>query len=396
MIPKSFSASALHVAELCFSRYRAENIERSRGNMSGPGGAAANLGTSVHGALELYVKLVYLEKTAQPELKMLLDFFKLSYIETFGTNDISTERYKEGVKMLKDWFKRDDLGQSNRTVVSCEIKSNFPIKTSLGDIPFNYIWDRFDQTGPSEYRVVDYKTNIWGVNPDELKTKLQARSYALAAAIQLKDKNPERIWVEFDMLRHNGPVGVVFSREENTSTWNFIKDLAQRIIDTPDEDVKETLNAECNFCVRKVSCTAMTKNILSGGIMSITSAKEAVDVRAQMEYQKKTVTKVIEELDELILTEARESDVKEFESDTYKLTIGIGSRRTVEPDFVEKIIGPVLFRKYGGLNFSIGNIDKLLKGNEITPEQKIELAALIYKKNSEPKVKVETRIDYDK
>lgn len=387
MEPKSFSASALHVAELCLSRYRAENIERSRGI----GGTAASLGTSVHGALEMYVKLVYLEKKAEPDQKMLLDFFKMSYIDTFSSNDIDTEDYKDGVNMLKSWFKRNELGQENRTVISCEIKDNFPIQTSLGPIPFNYIWDRFDKTGVNEYTVVDYKSNRWGINPQDLKGKLQARCYALAAQIQLKEKNPDRIWVEFDMLRHEGPVGVVFSREENAATWHYIKDLAQRIIDTKNEDVRETLNPECNFCVKKQSCGAVLKNITSGGILTITSATEAVDKRVQLEYQKKVITKVIEEMDEIILTEARKTDVLAFESETNWLNVGISSQRSVEPDFVEKVIGPELFRKYGGMSFTIGNVDKLLKGNEITADQKIALADLIYKKKGQPRVTIKAK-----
>lgn len=387
MEPKTFSASALHVAELCLDRYRAENIERSRGI----GGTAASLGTSVHGALEMYVKLIYLEKKAGPDQKMLLDFFKMSYIETFGSNDTSTEDYKDGVSMLKAWFKRDELGQEGREVISCEVKTNFPIRTTLGPINFNYIWDRFDKTGPDEYTVVDYKSNRWGINPQDLKGKLQARCYALAAAIQLKEQKPKRIWVEFDMLRHEGPVGVVFTPEDNAATWRYIKELSQRIIDTPDEDVRPTLNVECNFCVKKQTCSAVTKNITSGGLMTIGSALEIVDKRAQLEYQAKVIKKVMEEMDAIILTEARETDTLEFETDLNMMTIGISSQRAVDPDFVEKVIGIDLFRKYGGMKFPVGSVDKLLKGDEITSDQKIQLAGLIYKQKGQPKVNVKPK-----
>ena len=387
MKPKSFSASALHCADLCLSRYRAENIERSRGM----GGTAANLGTSVHGALEMYVKAVYLDKNQQSDLKFLLKLFRMSYIATFSSDETDTEEYADGIKMLKAWFKRNDLGQPGREVLSCEIKTSFPLQTSLGPIKFNYIWDRFDQIGPGEYKVVDYKTNRWGINPQDLKGHLQARCYALAAAIQLKDKNPERIWVELDMLRHEGPVAVVFNREENAATWRYINSLAQRIIDTPDDEVRETLNGECNFCVKKASCKAILKNIAVGGIMSIGSATEAVDLRVLLEYQKKVATQLINELDTMILTEARETDTLVFESDTNWLNVGINSRREVESEFVEKIISPELFRKYGGRSFTIGNVDTLLKGDEITSDQKIELAALIYKKKGQPRISIKAK-----
>jgi len=391
MKPKSFSATAMHVAELCMSRYKAESIDYSKGM----GGTAASLGTSVHGALEMYVKQVYLDHTGSPDLKLLLDMFRLSYMQTFHTSEAVGPDYDDGVVMLKNWFKRDDLGDPNRQVISCEVKTNFPIQTSLGPIPFNYIWDRFDKVGDGVYRVVDYKTNRWGINPDDLRNKLQARAYALAAAIQLKDQHPERIWVEFDMLRHDGPVGIEFSREDNEATWRFMKQMAETIIAQDYDNVRETLNPECNFCVRKTSCTQLLKNITTGGVFAHSDEAARVDLRAQLEYQRKAVGMALEEVDAILLTDARELDVMQFDSPTHELRVGVSSQRAVDADFVEKVIGPVLFRKYGGFKFTIGNIEKLLKGDELTPEQKIELGALIYMKKGEPRIKVSEKSTFD-
>lgn len=385
MQPKSFSASALHVAELCLSRYRAENIERSRG----PGGTAASLGTSVHGALELYVQAKMLG--GDPDLKYLLDMFRMSYMTTFGTADTNTEDFEDGVEMLTKWHKRTDW--TGVKILSCEVKENFMVKTSIGDIPFNYIWDRHDQIGENEYKVIDYKTNRWGINPQDLKKKIQARSYGLAA--QIKYPNAERIWVEFDMLRHDGPVGIVFTREENAATWRFIKEKAEEIIRTADEDVEERLNGECLFCVRKQECTALLKNISVGGIFGVGSAVEAIDRRAQLEYQAKAVSAAIRELDEVIIAEAKKTDTLEFESDLNRMFITASLRRSVDGDMVERVIGPQLFDKYGGRSFTIGSVDKLLKGSEITDDQKRQLRGLIYSKRGEPSVKVEPKNPID-
>lgn len=385
MQPKSFSASALHVAELCPARYKAENIDRARGI----GNDAANLGTSVHGALELFMQARMRDEN--PDLKYLHDMFRLSFMQTFGTADTDREDYLEGMDMLTKWLKRQEF--DTYTVLSCEVKENFMVPTSIGDIPFNYIWDRHDQLGENEYRVVDYKTNRWGINPQDLKKKVQARAYGLAA--QIKYPDAERIWVEFDMLRHDGPVGIVFTRDENAATWRFIKEKAKEIIETPDVEVEERLNPECLFCVRKQSCEALRKNIGAGGIFSVGSAVDAVDLRASLEYQQKAVASAIRELDNFIISEAKEADVIEFESDLNMLSIGVSSRRAIDADMVEKVIGPELFGRYGGRSFTMESVDKLLKGSQLDDSQKSQLRGLIYKKNGEPSIRVSPKNPID-
>jgi len=388
MIPKSFSATAFNVAELCLARYQAEHIERGKGF----GGVAANLGTSVHGALEEYVKAVHIPgASGNGSEKLLLDFFKLSYMDTFHTTDFETVDYLEGVEMLKKWFKRTDF--TKFTVISCEVKENFPIKTSIGEIPFNYIWDRHDQLDENVYRVVDYKTNRWGLNPQDLKKKIQARAYGLAA--QIKYPQAQRIWVQFDMLRHDGPVGIVFTRDDNVATWQFMKEKAEQIIATPDDDVPETLNPECLFCVRQASCTSLTKNISVGGIMSLGSVEQLVDKRAQLEFQKSAIASAIGKLDEVILGKAKAQDVLEFESDYNRLKVGVSSTRAIDAEMAEMVLPPQLARRYMDRKITIGNVDKLLKGNELTEEQKKQLVSLIYQKKGEPRVKIEPKNPID-
>ena len=389
MIPTSLSASSLNVAELCLARWKAENFHRSKGM----GGSAASLGTSCHGGLELFMNQARPElggDRAHWRLPLLLDLYKLSYMETFGTVDASGDVYDDGVQMLERWFARTD--PDSFKVISTERKDNFPVPTSAGEIPFNYIWDRFDQLDDRVFKVVDYKTNRWGLNPGDLKKKIQARCYGLAAAIQLKKQGLEydKIWVEFDLLRHD-PVGIVYSHAENVATWNFIKELAEKIISTPEDEAPETLNPECRFCVRKQSCTALTRNVAVGGAFSVSTAAEAVDIRATLDYQAKAIQAAIVELDEIILTEARANDVLEFETDMNKLEIGVSSRRAVDSERVQMVVGDDLFNKYGSSSISMGSIDKLLKGKELNDEQKAQLKGLIFQKKGEPSVKVKAK-----
>lgn len=390
MIPKSFSATALNVFELCPARYKAEHLDRTKGF----GGTAATLGSTVHGALEYYVKQVYIDKKESPSWETLFAFFKLSYQQTFGSSDFNTVDFMEGYEMLDKWFKRTDLSQVR--VISCETKTFFDVPTSAGPIPFNYIWDRFEETRPGVFKVVDYKSNRWNVSVDDLKKKIQARAYGLAAAIQLKkDKIPyERIWVEFDMLRHS-PVGISFSHEDNVATWTYLIDSAEEIIKTEKDKFVEKLNNECLFCVRKAGCEALQKNVMVGGIHSIPSIEDAIDIRAQAEWQKKGLDSLIKDLDTKILAEAKERDMKEFESEYNRLSIGISSQRAVDAERVKHVVGPVIFDRYGDEKITIANVEKLLKGKELSDEQKDQLRGLIYYKNGEPRVKIETKNPVD-
>lgn len=385
MEPKSLSASALQVYEACPARYKAEYIHRARG----PANRAATLGTTVHAALELYVQAML--RNENPDQKYLLDMFRMQYLINFATSDVDTEDYRDGVQMLIDWHDRTDW--EGVEVLSCEVKESFPIPTSIGEIPYNYIWDRHDKVGDNEFKVIDYKTNRWGINPQDLKKKIQARCYGLAA--QIKHPQADRIWVEFDMLRHGGPVGIVFTREENAATWRWIKEKAEEIIKTPDDEVEETLNPECLFCVRKQECNALLLNIGVGGIFSIAGSTEAIDRRAMLDYQKRAVEASIKELDAIILTEARELDVLDFESDLNRINITASSRRSADAEMIEKVIGDDLFDKYGGRSFTMANVDKLLKGNELDASQKAMLRGLIYMKKGEPTVKVEPKNPID-
>ena len=391
MIPKTLSATSMGVAELCLARWEAEMFHRGKGAQN----TAASLGTSVHGALEMYVLNCVNDDKFPATEKQLLEFFKMSYASTFGSMDFDTVDYADGVDMLKRWIKRTDF--STFTVLSAEVKESFPIQTSVGNIPFNYIWDRYDLIKPGEYRVVDYKTNRWGINPQDLKKKIQARAYAVAAQIKLKGQPVDRIWVEFDMLRHEGPVGTVFTFEENVAMWNFMKGTAERIIATPEGSAPETLNPECNFCVRKVRCGALRKNLMVGGIGSVASAADAVDLRAALSYQAKAIDSALKEIDTIVLAEAKKRDIANFESDMNEMTINVSSRRSVDGDRLSLIIGDALFNKYGGKSITMANFDKLLKGTELTDEQKAQVRALVYSNKGEPRVnsKPKNPIDAD-
>lgn len=390
MIPRTLSASALHVAELCMSRYFAENIERGRGEEN----SAANLGSAVHGALEYFVKAVYLDKVhpADGKLDLLKQYYDISFMTEFKTAETDSPEYTDGWEMLKKWWQRTSF--EGVEVLSCEVKEFFEVKFPDGSvIPFNYIWDRFDKIGPNEYKVVDYKTIRWAIKPDDLSAKIQARFYGLA--VQIKYPDAEKIWVEFDQLRHD-PVGMVFTREDNVATWKFLKRAVQRIYEYDEGLAGETLNSECKWCVRKIDCNKVRANANVGGIHTITSIEDLIERRAVLEYQAGAAKAALDEVDKLIIAEAQQLDQLEFESTNYKANIGARATRAVDGERAEQILGEQLFRKYGSTSITMTDIDKLLKGNELTETQKKQLEGIIYRKVGEAKVKTVKQSPFDK
>jgi hypothetical protein len=382
VIPLTLSASSIQVADLCMKRWEAEYANRSRGL----GNSAANLGSACHGALEDYVAKVYIEKLAVPSLDVLLGYYYTHTIALFGTPD--HDMYEDGIEMLKGWFARTDL--SEVTVLSVENKLNFDLPTSAGPITFNYIFDRLDQIDEDTYRVVDYKTIRMAYPPEDLHKKVQPRAYALAAAIQLKSQgiSYNRIKIEFDLLRHER-IGTFFTHEDNLQTWASLIRVAERIINTEEGKAPATLNPECVFCPVKAKCPQLLKSIDLGGALGL-GTEELIDIRAQMEWQRKAVISGITELDNLLMTRAKEADTLEFTTAVNKMSVAVSATRTIDADMVESVIGTDMFTRYGGKSISMASYDKLIKDPNITDEQKVKLRALVGRKIGEPRIKIES------
>lgn len=380
--PKSFSASALLVAEQCLARYAAENLEYGRGIQNN----AAMTGTSVHWALEEFVEKTVRSQQAEYSLKTLLAFFDLGFMQTFGTSDLSGPEYEDGKQILTGWFPRQDF--TGVTVLSCEVKQSFPIPTSKGDIPFNYIIDRFDQLGDNEYQVVDYKSNRMNINHDDLRDKLQARCYSLATRIKYPDA--ERIWVVFDMLRYDS-VGVSFTRDDDIKTWHFLKRLTSRIVDWPEnERVPETLNEGCGWCVRKSTCETLLKNVNVGGVFSLTMG-EKIKTRAELDFQRRGVMNAIDELDKILLAEAKKEDLLDFDTPDYTMAVGMASRRSIDPERARKVLGEELFNQYGSQTLTVTAVDDIIKDASVPDKTKKALKALVFMKPGKESIKIKPK-----
>lgn len=383
MIPKSFSATALQVAQACPARYAAEMFKKG----AQFSGTAAQLGTALHGALEDYVRGIKIHRDTAWSLDVLLALFDLSFANVFGY-DNSVPEYKDGRAILTKWYNRpymfDDIMMSE--TLSMEHKDTLPLPVMINGvkerIPFTFIIDRLDRIGPGEYRVVDYKSQRQPIQAEDLYSKIQARAYAVAVATKYKDA--AKIWVEFDLLRHE-KVAAVFTRNDNIESWKILCRAAQQVIDTPEDEAEERLNTECTYCIRKATCTKLMSNIDAGGLLGLSLDDMAIklhDAAAQI----KAATSLKNDLEKQLLLAADEMDVMSFDTERAKVIVTSFSRRDVNSDQAEKIVGPEIARQYGRITVPV--VEELLNGDKITSGQKAALQRIITKKPSNPGIKV--------
>lgn len=392
VIPRSISATSLEVAALCVARWKAEHYERGQGMK----GDAASVGIVCHGALEEFVRAVFVRKDGAWEWELLEKYFHETYDKIFGP-DRTLPFYEDAKTILLNWFMRDDIYDylCSVKILSLESKNSFGVKGTdpatekKVEVPFNYVMDRVDRISPTEIKVVDYKTNRHALTEAQLRRKKQARYYALA--IQIVFPKTERITVEFDFLRHH-PVSTVFTREDNIITWRELVRSLQQILNTPEDRAPETLNPMCGYCIRKASCATLASNIAAGGILS-KDLKYLADLHAKLADQQKAQNLLMGEIELLLLNHAVEQDVLEYEVDGTLVEVVPKTRRTVNNEVVAAILGGSALQY---ANFTVTQVSKLLTRNSpLTEIQKDLLKQAITVEVQEPKVKITPTSGFD-
>jgi hypothetical protein len=396
VIPRTLSASSLQVAGLCLDRWKAEYIDRAPSFSN----AAADVGTTVHGALELFVKAFYIDKTHDlamgrvKQKELLITFYQMSYVQTFGTADMDTPEYEDGYKLTLRWFERTKLDDIDH-VESCELKETIPVPFNLpdgsrGEVPFNYIMDRVDYLGDDCWRVVDYKTIRIPIQPSDLEAKLQARAYALAC--QIKHPEAKKVTVMFDLIRHE-PVSLTFTRDDNIKFWHFLCGETQRIINTKESDIRPTLNPECRFCVKKFTCPLMKKNVDAGGIMSL-STDDAAKLFNELTMQMAANKGILDTLEEMLMRHAANTDTLEWETSDGSFDVGIGmtsGRRGVNAEAALKILGEEKFKEVGSYSMTVSAVEDLIKDPTVDSEVRNKLKSIITKGNGNLKLSVKPK-----
>ena len=379
MFPQSLSASATSVFEGCEARYKAEYIDRG----SDISGNAASLGSACHETLELWVNTgQYLKDwpdviVREKALKAVWDIVYPSYFQ-------DREFYADGWSMLRKWIQRENW--DGREVISTEEKRSFIIPTSRGDLTFNYIIDRLDRLDDGTIEVVDYKSVRQPIQPERMQTMIQPRAYALAMMIQFKDENLRGVWVTYDLLRYDTS-SVYFTREDCVDTWKYLKALAERIYES--DGTQETLNPECRFCVRKHTCEALQSNIAAGGIFSHGTREEISNQIGKLTFQKGGIDQAISELQEQLVLLAEQENVLEWTTQEVEVKITASGRRAVDNGRASQILGPEIMSRYGKIG--VGDLDTILKEEELTDTQRSMLKQLVKKKYGAPYAKVTPR-----
>ncbi|URG17406.1 nuclease [Rhodococcus phage Mbo2] len=379
MKPKTLSASSLQNWEDCPAKFGASNVDYipEIGKKE-----PARVGTSVHYALEHFVRKVYMEKTADwSDTKLLLSLLDEGYREEFGAVDKASEWYKDALALTKDWHKRTNL--EGREILAVEEKKRIGILP--GDILLTYIFDRverfIDEDGLRILKVTDYKTERKDYTHDALINKLQVRIYGLCAAIEFKEWKPDEIWVELDMLRFT-PISVRVDWDDNKATWDYLQEVAQKILDSEKDDLPHVLGPGCRYCPIQAACPELRKSRDSGSVLSITDIADIVSMRHEISGQLTGLEMMASQLDSAIHAYAEETGQRSFVAGGHPVKITAPSRRNIDASQAGKIIGPDLMRQYGKLN--ITDVDKLLKGDVLNDEEKLALKKLIGKKFINP------------
>jgi hypothetical protein len=370
--PRSLSATAIQDFEDCPAGYAAKYIGDRPPRDSGE---AANFGTGCHSVLERWVVGELYKTDPQTPFSVMEGFWHEEYDKLFSHDG----RRQEGVDLLKKWYVRQDW--EGRTVLAAEQKLSFPVKSTSGlEVPFNYIFDRCDRLDNGNIEVVDYKTYMAPMQPGDLKHRIQARMYGLAAAILYPDA--PRIWITFDLLRWE-PISISYTRDELLETWSYLKRTLDRILASDGKE--EKLGPNCRYCVRNHVCRSVRMVENMGGVLSL-PPEQMADRLSELEYVKKAAETAADEIRTHLLKVMEEEGLMELEGESNRITVTASSRRNVDPLTVSEIVGPEIMSRYGKLN--LGDIDDLLKGDELSLDQKNELRASIRQGFGNPTLKV--------
>lgn len=379
MRPKTLSASAIECFE-CPACFRVSYIGDRLPDEGDKD--AADLGTACHAVLETLVQNEFWNDwSGVGSIESVKKFYDTAYWSLFD----SDRMYDDGWQMIQTWYHRSNADYwEGRTVLSVEQKVGFQLPTSIGPIRFNHIFDRLDRLENGDLEVVDYKTIRVPISADRVKKKVQCRIYAVGARIMHPDV--KRVWVTLDQLRWE-QYGVAFSRDECLAIWEELKQTAEKIIAS--DGTKEVIGPRCRYCPRAATCRALRMSKNTGGIMSL-APPQMVDALAEINNQMTGLEVLKEKVRDHLIEYMRSENVFDIEGGEYKLEATAGRKsRSIDPALAVEILGTDLLAKHGKIN--IGEIDKMVKKGEVTPEQAKKLEQAIRVGYGEPSVKLEKK-----
>jgi RecB family exonuclease len=364
MKPRTLSATAIKSFEECEAMFKATYIDGVRE----ASGGAADLGTAIHDTCEKWVRD---DRWGEPgTIDSLMADFERRAVQ-YG---LDATMVKDGRKMLRDWYDRWEEYPPHR-VISTELKESFTIKSSTGEtVEVTYIWDRGDQHEDGSIEVVDYKTWRKVVDAEQMRQLAQVRIYALSAAIKFKADEPPAVWVTYDQMR-TGPVSVKFTKEDNRATWNYLKEVFDRILAS--DGTREQVGEGCRYCVRKAGCASLHRAMDAGNIQRLRMNPELAATRlAELKAAKNATDALVSELEEFMVELLEEHEVPELTYGQVVVRMTIRKSRKAEMERIARVLGPDIMMGYPA-GMSLTSLDELLAGDEIDDDTKAEVKRYI-------------------
>ncbi|MBT8212180.1 MAG: PD-(D/E)XK nuclease family protein, partial [Acidimicrobiia bacterium] len=262
-----------------------------------------------------------------------LDFLLERYEHHYHVLFTDRSRFREGKEMLEKWLSTQDW--DGFEVIETEVRHEEMIPTSIGDIPFVYIFDRLDRRNDGSIRVVDYKSWIRPIQAEQIHDSIQFRMYA-AMAYRMYPDAP-RIWVVADQLRYD-PVGATFSPTECEEIYAELVDLLEEIIAT--EEPAETLNEDCRYCVRKHQCDTLWLHSRFDGPLALDDPPALAAQRYQVDSAIKALRGILGDIDDALIAHAEEEGVTGFVgNDGVAVKLSIRRKNIADPLLVARALG---------------------------------------------------------
>ena len=384
MEPTSLSASAISTFMDCPANFKLSYVDRVR--ISSGGGSAGDQGSAIHEVLEWWV--VTGRHGPEPKDGLWSPLLAAKLKEIAPKYGLDAGQIKTSTKMLFAWYDRwiDPESSVPFEVLMAEVKETFPLKVKdahgvVHEVPVTYIWDRVDKlTDDGSIRVVDYKSWMKSLSGDEIFSYPQVRLYALAAAIRYKDDNPPFIWVQLDQLRYGLGTMVRFSKDDIRDIWAWLKATYLEILES--DGTREIVGNGCRWCARSVTCVSFQKAVSAGTIMSIqtpeAAARKVAEINAVTGALADTKAQLLSYLEsylqeEKFLDQSWDPEVPGEDAVLVKITPK--NNRIIDQEAAKRALGAEVAIQHGKL--TLGEIDALLEGDEITDEQKAALRKAI-------------------
>lgn len=343
---KSLSASQLKKWLKCPASWAATYDNGTSMRTPELSGSSGSLGSALHEALEDYLVYISHEDYVHDDdadTVFLKAAYRIRYDELFSDQ----ERFKEGQGMLLEWYAKQDW--DGFEVVETEIRHEFPMDLSIGIIPFVYLFDRLDMRDDGIPRVVDYKSWIVPIQPEDIKADPQFRLYAAMAHLRFPDA--ERIQVVADQLRYDA-VGAFFTAKECQEILTWLFDKAEEIITT--EVARETLNEDCRYCIRKHQCETLAVHAKFDGPVSLDDIPALAVRRYELDSAMKAAKMMKDDIDAALIAHAEETEQIAFEgNDGVKVKLSVRRKNVGDPVLIGRALGAHttdFTARYGDLN----------------------------------------------